>query len=97
MASPKHELSIDWPFFTKGLVKAELKRRNLTYAQLVERLANLGIDEDERNIRNKLSRGTFTAVFLVQCLMAIGVKSLSLDFYSDEEHEFISKYRKDGE
>ena len=34
--------------------------------------------ETEPNIRNKLARGKFTAVFLVQCLTAIGATTLSL-------------------
>jgi hypothetical protein len=50
----------------KGLLKAELKRRNVTYAQPVEKLAAIGVVDSEPNIRNKLARGKFTAVFLVQ-------------------------------
>jgi hypothetical protein len=34
--------------------------------------------DSEPNIRNQLSRGKFTAVFLVQCLEAIGASSLRL-------------------
>ena len=34
--------------------------------------------DSEPNIRNKLSRGKFTAVFFVQCLEAIGCSSLGL-------------------
>jgi hypothetical protein len=44
----------------------------------VERLAQLGIDEKEVNVRNKLSRGKFTAAYFLQCLEAIGVSFLSL-------------------
>lgn len=56
----------------KGILKAELKRRGLTYADLVERLAERGVVETEANLRNKISRGAFTAAFFVQCLSAIG-------------------------
>lgn len=68
----------EWEAKVKGLLKAELKRRNVTYAQLVEKLADVGVHETEPNIRNKLARGKFTAVFLVQCLEAIGAKNLNL-------------------
>jgi hypothetical protein len=44
----------------------------------VERLAALGVAEDEKNVRNKLSRGKFTAAYLLQCLEAIGAQSLRL-------------------
>ena len=39
----------------------------------------MGVDEKEVNIRNKLARGKFSAVFLVQCLEAVGISSLRLD------------------
>ena len=41
-------------------------------------LADIGVHDSEPNIRNKFSRGKFTAVFLVQCLSAIGVDTLRL-------------------
>ena len=62
----------------KALLKSELKRRSVTYAQLAERLGALGLSETERNLANKISRGGFTAAFLVQCLDAIGCKNLPL-------------------
>ncbi|WP_373486682.1 DUF6471 domain-containing protein [Blastomonas sp.] len=68
----------DWEDQVKGLLKAELKRRNVSYAQLVEKLADIGVMDSEPNVRNKLSRGKFTAVFLIQCLEAIGASSLRL-------------------
>ncbi len=68
----------EWEDQAKGLLKAELKRRNVSYAQLVDKLAEIGVVDSEPNVRNKLSRGKFTAVFLLQCLEAIGVSSLRL-------------------
>jgi Domain of unknown function (DUF6471) len=68
----------DWEDQAKGLLKAELKRRNVSYAQLVEKLAEIGVMDSEPNVRNKLSRGKFTAVFLLQCLTAIGASDLRL-------------------
>lgn len=62
----------------KNLLKGELKRRGVTYAQLVEKLSALGFQETERNLANKISRGGFTGAFLIQCLDAIGCRSLQL-------------------
>jgi len=73
----------DWQIRVKGILKAELKRRNVTYRRLAEKLEALGIHETERNINNKISRGGFTAVFFVQCLAAIGCQRLDL---GDLEH-----------
>ncbi len=62
----------------KNLLKGELKRRGVTYAQLAEKLAAMGIHETERNLNNKISRGGFTAAFLLQCLEAIGSNDIRL-------------------
>jgi hypothetical protein len=69
----------DWEAKVANLLKAELKRKGVTYAQLVEKLAAIGVDEKEVNIRNKLARGKFSASFMVQCLVAIDVKTMRLD------------------
>jgi hypothetical protein len=70
--------AVDWQSRVKGLLKAELKRRDLSYADLAERLAAIGIKDNERNISNKIARGTFTAIFFVQCLDAVGCKTIHL-------------------
>jgi hypothetical protein len=68
-----------WQGKVKGTLKAELKRRGLSYADLAERLKAIGIEDSERNISNKIARGTFTAIFLFQCFEAIGCKTLHLE------------------
>jgi len=68
----------EWEDKVKRLLKAELARKGITYAQLVGKLADIGVMDSEPNIRNKISRGKFTAVFLLQCLEAIGAQSLRL-------------------
>ena len=68
----------DWQGLVKGLLKAELKRRNMGYKELVEKLAEFGIAESERNIANKISRGALTAVLLIQCLKAIGCHTIRI-------------------
>jgi hypothetical protein len=67
---------VDWNGEVKAILKAELKRRSLTYADLVERLAYFGIQETEPNLRNKISRGSFTAAFMLQCLWAMRCHAL---------------------
>ena len=62
----------------KNLLKGELKRRGITYAQLAAKLADVGVQENERNPNNKISRGGFTAAFFLQCFQAIGVQVVRL-------------------
>jgi hypothetical protein len=68
----------DWQALVKGMLKAEVKRRNLTYEQLAAKLYDIGVHETPTNLRTKISRGGFSAVFLVQCLRAMGCRSLNL-------------------
>ena len=68
----------EWEKKVQTLLKVEMAKRSLTYKQVSEKLAEIAVVESEPNIRNKLSRGTFSAVFLIQCLEAIGCRSLQL-------------------
>lgn len=67
-----------WEDRAKNLLKAELRRRGVTYKVLADRLREIGLAETDRNISNKISRGGFSAVFLLQCLHVIGVKDIHL-------------------
>lgn len=71
----------DWASLSKGLLKAELVRRDISYQQLAERLAKIGVKESPENLTNKINRGKFSAMFLIQCLEAIECKLLRI---SDE-------------
>lgn len=62
----------------KNILKAELKRKGITYAELAMKLADIGVTETERNIANKISRGGFTAAFLIQCLTVAQCDTISV-------------------
>jgi len=66
---------IDWNAKAKRLLKSELIRRGITSEDLVRLLANIGVEETRAGIDSKISRGTFSAAFLIQCLNAIGCKN----------------------
>ncbi len=66
----------DWEARVANMLKAELKRKGVTYAGLVDKLAEIGVEEKEVNVRNKLARGKFSAAFMVACLEAIGCQTL---------------------
>ena len=67
-----------WQEKARRLLKGIIKGHGLQYRDLVERLAALGVKDTEQNITNKLSRGGFSAVFLLQVLEAVGCDELSL-------------------
>jgi len=72
-------LTAEYEEKAKNLLKGELKRKGITYAQLSGKLAEKGLHETERNLANKISRGGFTGAFLIQCLEAIGAHTVRLD------------------
>ncbi len=69
----------DWEEAAKGILRGEMARRSITYAKLVDLLAAIGVEENERNLRNKVSRGKFTAGFLLQILTALGCREIRID------------------
>lgn len=73
------DTAIEWQEKAKGILKAELKRRNLGYKELAEKLEGLGVKDSDKNLANKVSRGSFTAAFFLQCLKAIGCNTVRLD------------------
>jgi len=64
----------DWETKAANILKAELKRQGVTYAQLAEL-----IGDKEPNVRNKLSRGKFSAAFMLQCFHAVGSDIVRID------------------
>jgi hypothetical protein len=68
----------EWAERAKRLLKAELKRADVTYEELAVRLSNMGLEETKASIASKLSRGAFPATFLLASLKAIGKETLNL-------------------
>lgn len=60
-----------WEELAKNVLRAEMMKNGVSYATLAERLGAFGIADNELNLRNKVSRGRFTAVFFMQCLTAL--------------------------
>ena len=69
----------NWNTLAANILKAELKRRGITYDQLQEKLVALGINDTTNSIKVKVSRGAFQFAFFLQCAAAIGIKNLRLD------------------
>jgi hypothetical protein len=76
MAPPKQP---SWEERAKRFLKAELKRADVSYRELADRLKKHGLEETEASVASKLSRGTFAATFFLASLVAIGCASVALD------------------
>ena len=69
----------EWADRAKRLVKAELKRADVTYVELARRLReDQGLDETVGSVGNKLSRGTFPTSFFLAVMRAIGRENINL-------------------
>jgi hypothetical protein len=68
----------EWADRAKRFLKAELKRADVTYEELAQRLREHGLEETESSVSNKLSRGTFPATFFLASMKAIGREQVNL-------------------
>jgi hypothetical protein len=69
----------EWAHRARRFVRAEIKRAEISYAELARRLREHGLEETEASIANKLSRGTFAATFFLATMKAIGRQTVNLE------------------
>jgi hypothetical protein len=69
----------EWGMKASRFIKAELKKANLGYKELAERLNVHGLEETETSITGKLARGTFAASFFLACLAVLERDGLRLE------------------
>jgi len=65
----------------KRLLKSELVKRGVSSSDLVYLLKEVGLNETKSSIDSKISRGTFSAAFFLQCLSVIGCTKIELEDY----------------
>ena len=68
-----------WAENARTFLKAELRKAEVTYAELAKRLKKHGLKETEASITNKLARGTFSATFFLASLRAIGTERVRIE------------------
>lgn len=64
---------------TARFIKAELKRADMTYEELAEKLKEHGLNETRDSIAAKLKRGTFAATFLIGVVAALQLEGINLE------------------
>lgn len=73
------ETSPEWADLAKRILRAEMVRSGINYAQLAEKLTAMGLDENEGSVKARINRGTFPAWFLIAAVKALGRDVLRLD------------------
>jgi len=73
------ETEREWAQRAAMHLKIELKRANVTYEELAERLKKHGFKETKASIANKLARATMSAHFFLASMVAIGREAVTLE------------------
>lgn len=68
----------EWSDKARRFLKAELKRADVSYRELVQRLHEHGIEETEASVTSKLARGTFAISFFLGVLAVLGLEGVKL-------------------
>ncbi len=74
----------NWNDKAKRLLKSELVKRGVSNSDLALMLNEIGVEETKASIDSKISRGSFSACFLLQCLMVIGCHKIEIEDYESQ-------------
>lgn len=85
-----------WKGRAKRLLKSELTKRDLSQPELVRLLNRIDADETVASVRNKISRGSFSAAFLLKCMHAMGSDELALNLPDRSANGNLRKTNANG-
>lgn len=70
---------MSWRKKASALIKSELKKKDVSYSELSERLATIGLSDNANSITVKINRGAFGLDFFLQCMHVIGTRTVHLE------------------
>lgn len=91
----------NWNNKSKRLLKSELIKRGVSNSDLALMLNEIGVEETKASIDSKISRGSFSTCFLLQCLTVIGCHKIEIDDYESplmmaaEQNEIYQNVRNE--
>ncbi|HUO91491.1 MAG TPA: DUF6471 domain-containing protein [Rhizomicrobium sp.] len=71
------------------ILQMSMMYRELSYRELADRLNAMRVQENERNLRNKIGRGEFSASFFLICL-----KAMEMDHLRVADWAWLASLRK---
>lgn len=81
----------DWNNVVKRIIKSELVKKGMSNNDLATLLNETGCQETKASIDSKLSRGTFSASFLLQSLYVLGCHKIEIEDYDNQELNFAAE------
>ena len=76
--TPKSQAYGKWEQIAWEKIYSEMTNRGISYGELSTMLKDLKIKESADQINRKVNRKLFSAAFLLACMHAMGVESISL-------------------
>lgn len=77
-ARKQMEANLQFEGRAKDLLRFSIKQADSTYSDLSAALGKMGIEITPAALENKISRGGFSAAFLLQCAEALSVNVVTL-------------------
>lgn len=69
----------NWEVAAKGLLKSEMIQREFDYQRLSAHMEKLGLQNvSANNLKSKINRGSFSAAFFIQALVAMGCEEINI-------------------
>ena len=75
---PNYVHNPKWATGVSRLIKAHMAASGITYADLSNKLKELGTSQSPENLRVKINRGNFGAQLFVQLLIVMGKTEINL-------------------
>lgn len=79
MATIKQSERTYWHKRATTTLKTALAMQDISYKDLSRRLAAFGEDEPEKTLSNKINRGSFSFLFFIKCMYALGQREFRLE------------------
>jgi|GEM_PF-1926131 len=87
--APPADVERVYGIFARIMIQVGMRRQDVGYRELTEMLNfEFSQKENERNVRNKVARGTFSAAFFLMCMEVLGESSLTT---RKDDIDFIMK------
>jgi len=78
-----------WNITARDTLRKEMRKKKVSLGELARRLNELGVSETKASIANKISRGTFSARFMLQVLHVLDSKTIPLSGLPSQESQEI--------
>lgn len=69
---------MNWKNRAKIIIKSELAKKDVDYKELAEKLREIGVEDDNVNLSNKINRGTFSFILALQIFEVLEIETLRL-------------------